>query len=94
MLNSFPMSLADRSSSADSDGIERVSELQVAIRKWRLKVGDLGFDLLDGMPHLIDLRFADEILFFARSALEVGKLLDSLVAELSEVGLVLNADKL
>ena len=45
------------------------------------------------MPHLIDLRFADDILFFARSALEVGKLLDSLVAELSEVGLVLNADK-
>ena len=38
--------------------------LQFAIRKWRLKVGDLGFDLLDGMPHLIDLRFADDILFF------------------------------
>ena len=67
--------------------------LQFAMRKWRLKVGDLGFDLLDGMPHLIDLRFADDILLFARSALEVGKLLDSLVAELSEVGLVLNADK-
>ena len=52
-----------------------------------------GFDLLDGMPHLIDLRFADDILFFAQSALEVGKLLGSLVAELSEVCLVLNADK-
>ena len=63
------------------------------MRKWRLKVGDLGFDLLDGMPHLIDLRFADDILLFARSALEVGKLLDSLVAELSEVGLLLNANK-
>ena len=59
------------------------AELQFAMWKWRLKVGDLGFDLLDGMPHLIDLRFADDILFFARSALEVG-LLDSLVAELSE----------
>ena len=63
------------------------------MRKWRLKVGDLGFDLSDGMPHRIDLRFADDILLFARSALEVGKLLDSLVAELSEVGLLLNADK-
>ena len=42
---------------------------------------------------LIYIRFADDILFFARSALEVEKLLDSLVAELSEVGLVLNADK-
>ena len=67
--------------------------LQFAMRKWRLNVGDLGFDLLDGMPHLIDVRFADDILFFARSAMEVGKLLDGLVAELSEVGLVLNADK-
>ena len=58
-----------------------------------MKVGDLGFDLSDGMPHLIDLRFADDILLFARSAMEVRKLLDSLVAELSEVGLLLNAGK-
>ena len=50
-------------------------------------------NLSDGMPHLIDLRSADDILVFARSALEVGRLLDSLVAELSEVGLLLNADK-
>ena len=54
---------------------------------------DLGFDLSNGMPHLIYLRFADDILLCARSAMEVGKLLDSLVAELSEVGLLLNADK-
>ena len=67
--------------------------LQFAMRKWRMKVGDLGFDLSDGMPHFIDLRFADGILLFARSAMEVRKLLDSLVAELSEVGLLLNADK-
>ena len=44
------------------------------------------------MPHLIDLRFADDISLFARSALEVGKLWDSLVAELSEVDLLCNAD--
>ena len=67
--------------------------LQFAMRKWKLQAGDLGFDLSDGMPYLIDLRFADDILFFAQSALEVGRLLDSLVAELSEVGLLLNADK-
>ena len=30
--------------------------LQIAMQKWRLKVGDIGFDLSDGMPHLIDLR--------------------------------------
>ena len=61
--------------------------LQFAMRKWRLKVGGLRFDLSDGMPHLIGLRFADDILLFARSAMEAGKLLGSLVAELSEVGL-------
>ena len=65
--------------------------LQFAMRKWRMKVGDLGFDLSDGMPHLIDLRFADDILLSARSAMEVRKLLE--VAELSEVGLLLNAGK-
>ena len=33
--------------------------LQFAMQKWKLKVGDLGFDLSDGMPHVIDLRFAE-----------------------------------
>jgi len=32
--------------------------------KWKLKVGDLGFNLSDGMPHHMDLRFADDILLF------------------------------
>ena len=58
--------------------------------KWWLKIGDVGFDLLDGMPHFIDI-LADDIYFFARSALEMGKILDSLVARLSRVGLILNA---
>ena len=69
--------------------------LQFAMRKWRLKVGDFGFGLSDGMPHLIELRFVNDILLFARSAMEIGKLLDSLVAELSEVRLLFfffNAD--
>ena len=66
--------------------------LQFAMRKWRLKVADLGFDLSNVMPHLTDLRFADDILLCARSAMEVRKLLDSLAAELSEVGFLLNAD--
>lgn len=63
-----------------------------AIRKWRLKVGDFGFTFLHGMPNVTDLQVADNILPFAQLAIEKGKLLDSLVAELSEVGFVLNAD--
>ena len=45
------------------------------------------------MPNVTDLQVADNILPFAQLAIEKGKLLDSLVAELSEVGFVLNADK-
>ena len=58
-----------------------------------MKVGDLGFDLANGMPHPINSAFADDILPFARSALEMGKLLDTMVAEFSEVRLLFNADK-
>lgn len=44
-------------------------------------------------PNVTDLQVADNILPFAQLAIEKGKLLDSLVAELSAVGFVLNADK-
>ena len=54
--------------------------LQFNMREWRLKVGDLGFDLSNGMPHLMNLQFANDTLFFARPALEVGKLFNTLVA--------------
>ena len=55
--------------------------LELAMRKWRHAVGQAGIDLMDGGPHLIDLRFADDILFFARSRHELGQLMDSLNAE-------------
>jgi len=56
------------------------------MRKWKLEVGDVGFDFF----HVL----ADDILLFARSALEMGKILDSLVAKLSRVGVLLNAAKI
>ena len=37
--------------------------LQWAMRPWRASVGQVGFDLGDGLPRLVDLRLADEILF-------------------------------
>ena len=62
----------------------------------KVKIDVPSFDLSDGMPHLmpqlIDLRFKDGIFLLVRSAIEAGKLLDCLVAELADVGLVLNAD--
>ena len=38
--------------------------LHFAMRKWKVKVGDLAFDLSYGMPLPIVFRFADDILFF------------------------------
>ena len=52
-----------------------------------------GFDLGDTMPSLLDLRFADDILLFARTAAEAMALLDDLVRKLQKIGLQLNATK-
>ena len=41
------------------------------MRKWRHAVGQAGIDLMDGRPHLLDLRFVDDILTFARSLQEL-----------------------
>ena len=48
---------------------------------------------LDTMPSLLDLRFADDILLFARTAAEAMALLDDLVRKLQKIGLQLNAAK-
>ena len=40
--------------------------LEVALGCWRRKVGNAGVDFQDGMRTLLDLRFADDIFFFAK----------------------------
>ena len=70
--------------------------LQWAMREWRAEVGNMGFNLMDGgpnCPNLLDLRFADDILFFAQSRVETGNPLDALVKQLDRVGLLLNPEK-
>ena len=67
--------------------------LQWAMREWRAAVGNMGFNLMDGGPNLLDLRFADDILIFAQSRVEAGNLLDALVKQLDRVGLLLNLEK-
>ena len=68
---------------------------QWAMRKWRLDVENAhyGIDLQDDLPKLLDLRFADDILLLARTAHEALFLLESLLQEFEEVGLLLNGDK-
>jgi len=67
--------------------------LEWAMAKWRRRVQSNGFDLGDGMRRLLDLRFADDVVFFARTQEEAAHLLDTLVEELAKVGLQLNASK-
>ena len=69
------------------------SVLQWAIREWRAEVGNVGFNLMDRGPNLLDLRFADDILVFGRSRVEAGNLLAALVKHLDRVGLLWNTDK-
>jgi len=65
----------------------------VALGCWRRKVGNAGVDFQDGMRALLDLRFADDILLFAKTFEETTFLLDELVTCLAEVGLQLNVRK-
>ena len=52
-----------------------------------------GVDLQDGLPKLLDLRLADDILLFAPTAREARFLLENLMHEFAEVGLLLNGEK-
>ena len=69
--------------------------LQWGMSAWRRnsETKGCGFDLGDTMPSLLDLRFADDILHFARTAAEAMALLDDLVRKLQNIGLQLNAAK-
>ena len=60
---------------------------------WRASVEDLGLDLCDGGPALLDFKFADDILIFGTSYNVIGALLDKFVENLAAVGLQLNVDK-
>ena len=71
------------------------SVLQWGMSAWRqnAETRKCGFDLGDNMAFLLDLRFADDILLFARTAAEAMALLDDLVHKLQNIGLQLNTGK-
>ena len=69
--------------------------LQWAMHKWRQRMENsaCGIDLEDGDAKLLDLRFADDLLLFARTKFEAIFMLETLMEELAYVGLCLNAGK-
>ena len=62
--------------------------------KWRAQLNDVGYNFQDRGVSLLDLRFADDVLIFAKSYEEIGHVLDVLVDALRQVGLVLNAGRI
>ena len=52
---------------------------EAALGRWRRRVGTAGVDFQDGMRTLLDLRFADDHLLFAKTFQETKFLLDELV---------------
>ena len=69
--------------------------LHWTMSKWRAcaEGSSFGFDLGDGLPPLLDLRLADDMLIFARSSHEIMTLLDKVAQFLGDAGLKLNAEK-
>ena len=67
--------------------------LQEAMRSWRNAKERNGLNLKDGLQHLLDLRFADDILLFAETSHRLVQLLETLIDCLESVGLSLDASK-
>ena len=65
----------------------------MALKRWREQLQDSGLDFSDGGIPLLDLRFADDILLFARPSDEAAWMVDAFVACVKEVGLERNASK-
>ena len=57
--------------------------LEWALRSWKNASQGAGIDLGDGLPNLMELRFADDILLFANSGPEAAQLLDKLTLTLT-----------
>ena len=71
IVGDFPITGGGRQGCVLSPGLF-CAVLELAMRKWRNAVGQAGIDLMDGGPNLLDLRFADDILIFARSRHGIG----------------------
>ena len=66
--------------------------LEHAVRKFKARAQQCGFDV-GGVSLLSNMRYADDILLYARSAAEVTRMLDILSEELAACGLALNSEK-
>ena len=66
--------------------------LEAAIRRWKSKLGQQGLRVDTG-ERLTNIRYADDLMIYARSCSELCDMMEKLMAELAEVGLSPNTDK-
>ena len=64
-----------------------------AMRRWKLKLRHHGILLTEGRQRLTNIRYADDIMIFAKSLPELCDMMALLVKTLAEVGLELNLQK-
>ena len=67
--------------------------LDMAFDSWRRKLSFHGLYVAHGIPRLSNTRYADDILLYAKSLDELREMAESLIFELRQVGLKLNASK-
>ena len=67
--------------------------LEVVMRRWKARLGNRGLLLSPQSDRLTNIRYADDLLLFARSLDDAVFMLDCLVEELSRAGLSVNARK-
>ena len=60
---------------------------------WKTKISDHGWNLKDDAPKLTNIRYADDMLLFARNLNELTEMLNFLQEELSKIGLEMHGDK-
>ena len=67
--------------------------LESAFRAWRSKLCNHGFLLNAGSIRLTNVRYADDVMLFAKSEQELIAMIELLVKAFADVGLELNAAK-
>ena len=67
--------------------------MDVVFDEWRRSLDTEGLYIALGVPRLTNIRYADDILLFAKSIEELVSMIEKLIEELKRIGLTLNAKK-
>ena len=67
--------------------------LDIAFDTWRLSLATEGILIAHGLQRLTNIRYADDILLYAKSLDELLSMTEKLTAELKKIGLTLNTEK-